>query len=126
MPVLSCNLRWAAAVPWQGLFRAVCRDIVTSAVAESAGLCMQRPVTDTCKEIATQLCAFAIAQVQYLTTIGIETHVQLATNTKAFCNCANRYGAAPNTHVCPVCLAHPVGCLGVNSDNICTPLAAAE
>ena len=49
-------------------------------------------------------------QVQYLTTIGIETHVQLATNTKAFCNCANRYGAAPNTHVCPVCLAHPVSC----------------
>ena len=51
-----------------------------------------------------------MSQVQYLTTIGIETHVQLATNTKAFCNCANRYGAAPNTHVCPVCLAHPVSC----------------
>lgn len=48
-------------------------------------------------------------QVEYEATIGIETHVQLATATKAFCNCANRYGAPPNTHVCPVCLAHPVG-----------------
>lgn len=47
-------------------------------------------------------------QVEYEATIGIETHVQLATATKAFCNCANRYGGPPNSHVCPICLAHPV------------------
>ena len=39
--------------------------------------------------------------------IGLEVHVQLATRTKIFCSCATSYGAAPNTHVCPVCLGHP-------------------
>ena len=40
--------------------------------------------------------------------IGIETHVQLSTRTKAYCSCANQYGEAPNTNVCPVCLGQPV------------------
>ncbi len=39
--------------------------------------------------------------------IGLEIHVQLATATKMFCRCPNRFGDAPNTNVCPVCLAHP-------------------
>lgn len=39
--------------------------------------------------------------------IGIETHVQLQTSTKAFCGCKNEYGAEPNTHVCPVCMGLP-------------------
>lgn len=39
--------------------------------------------------------------------IGLEIHVQLATNTKMFCRCALEFGAEPNTHTCPVCLAHP-------------------
>ena len=39
--------------------------------------------------------------------IGLEIHLQLATNTKMFCRCRLEFGAAPNTHVCPVCLAHP-------------------
>jgi aspartyl-tRNA(Asn)/glutamyl-tRNA(Gln) amidotransferase subunit B len=34
-------------------------------------------------------------------------HVQLLTATKAFCGCANRFGSAPNTNVCPVCLGLP-------------------
>ncbi len=33
--------------------------------------------------------------------------MQLLTETKAFCGCANKYGAPPNTHVCPVCLGLP-------------------
>jgi aspartyl-tRNA(Asn)/glutamyl-tRNA(Gln) amidotransferase subunit B len=33
--------------------------------------------------------------------------VQLLTETKAFCGCANHFGAAPNTHICPVCLGLP-------------------
>ena len=45
---------------------------------------------------------------QYEAVIGIETHVQLKTHTKAFCNCKSLYGGKPNTHVCPVCLGHPV------------------
>ncbi len=38
---------------------------------------------------------------------GLEIHAQLVTKTKAFCRCANRYGAEPNTLVCPVCLGTP-------------------
>jgi aspartyl-tRNA(Asn)/glutamyl-tRNA(Gln) amidotransferase subunit B len=39
--------------------------------------------------------------------IGLEIHVQLATKTKMFCGCELSFGDAPNTHTCPVCLAHP-------------------
>ena len=46
-------------------------------------------------------------QVAYEAVIGIETHVQLRTRTKAFCACANEYGAPPNSHVCPVCSGQP-------------------
>ena len=38
---------------------------------------------------------------------GLEVHVHLKTRTKMFCRCALEYGAAENTHTCPVCLAHP-------------------
>lgn len=40
--------------------------------------------------------------------IGLETHVQLNTATKAFCGCRNAYGGEPNSNVCPVCLGLPV------------------
>ena len=43
----------------------------------------------------------------YLITIGLETHVQLKTNTKMFCGCSLKFGAEPNTNVCPVCLGYP-------------------
>jgi aspartyl-tRNA(Asn)/glutamyl-tRNA(Gln) amidotransferase subunit B len=39
--------------------------------------------------------------------IGLEMHVQLATKTKMFCGCTPSFGDEPNTHTCPVCLAHP-------------------
>jgi aspartyl-tRNA(Asn)/glutamyl-tRNA(Gln) amidotransferase subunit B len=41
------------------------------------------------------------------TVIGLEVHLQLSTKTKIFCSCANQYGCAPNTNVCPVCLGLP-------------------
>ncbi|MGB6974568.1 MAG: Asp-tRNA(Asn)/Glu-tRNA(Gln) amidotransferase subunit GatB [Terracidiphilus sp.] len=44
---------------------------------------------------------------KYEPVIGLEVHVQLLTATKAFCGCANRFGAAPNTNICPVCLGLP-------------------
>jgi aspartyl-tRNA(Asn)/glutamyl-tRNA(Gln) amidotransferase subunit B len=43
----------------------------------------------------------------YEAVIGLEVHVQLATATKMFCRCPNRFGEAPNTLVCPVCLGYP-------------------
>lgn len=39
--------------------------------------------------------------------IGLETHVQLDTNTKLFCGCPNEEADEPNSHVCPTCLGHP-------------------
>ena len=39
--------------------------------------------------------------------IGLEIHVQLSTRTKMFCGCELSFGDPPNSHTCPVCLAHP-------------------
>ena len=43
----------------------------------------------------------------YETVIGLETHVELSTETKMFCGCRLSFGAQPNTYTCPVCLGHP-------------------
>ncbi len=42
-----------------------------------------------------------------LTTIGLEVHVQLNSKTKIFCGCEIKFGSAPNSQVCPVCLGLP-------------------
>lgn len=39
--------------------------------------------------------------------LGLEVHVELHTNTKMFCGCANVFGGEPNTQVCPTCLGMP-------------------
>jgi aspartyl-tRNA(Asn)/glutamyl-tRNA(Gln) amidotransferase subunit B len=43
----------------------------------------------------------------YEPVIGLEIHAQLLTETKIFCGCSTRFGAPPNTNVCPVCLGLP-------------------
>jgi aspartyl-tRNA(Asn)/glutamyl-tRNA(Gln) amidotransferase subunit B len=43
----------------------------------------------------------------YEPVIGLEVHAQLLTASKLFCGCSTRFGAEPNTQVCPVCLALP-------------------
>jgi aspartyl-tRNA(Asn)/glutamyl-tRNA(Gln) amidotransferase subunit B len=47
------------------------------------------------------------ALTKFEPVIGLEVHVQLLTATKAFCGCANHFGADPNTNICPVCLGLP-------------------
>ncbi|GAA4968261.1 Asp-tRNA(Asn)/Glu-tRNA(Gln) amidotransferase subunit GatB [Actinoplanes utahensis] len=47
------------------------------------------------------------ATSRYEPVIGLETHVELGTQTKMFCGCKTDFGAEPNTQVCPVCLALP-------------------
>jgi len=44
---------------------------------------------------------------RYEPVIGLEVHAQLLTETKLFCSCSVRVGAAPNENVCPVCLGLP-------------------
>jgi aspartyl-tRNA(Asn)/glutamyl-tRNA(Gln) amidotransferase subunit B len=47
------------------------------------------------------------SRAKYEPVIGLEVHVQLLTMTKIFCSCSTRFGAPPNTNVCPVCLGLP-------------------
>jgi len=47
------------------------------------------------------------AHPKFEPVIGLEVHVQLLTATKIFCSCSARFGAQPNTNVCPVCLGMP-------------------
>jgi aspartyl-tRNA(Asn)/glutamyl-tRNA(Gln) amidotransferase subunit B len=43
----------------------------------------------------------------YEIIIGLEVHVQLATESKLFCGCSTKFGAPPNTQTCPVCTGTP-------------------
>jgi len=49
----------------------------------------------------------APVKTQYEAVIGLETHCQLNTNTKVFCNCSTEFGATPNQNICPICMGLP-------------------
>ena len=53
----------------------------------------------------------------YEVVIGLEVHAELSTKTKIFCSCPTEFGGAPNTHVCPVCMAMP-GSLPVLNEKV--------
>ena len=53
----------------------------------------------------------------YEIVVGLEVHAELSTKTKIFCNCSTRFGAEPNTQVCPVCMAMP-GTLPVLNEKV--------
>ncbi len=48
-----------------------------------------------------------MSDLSYETIIGLEVHVQLQTKTKLFCRCSTKFGGAPNTQTCPVCIGMP-------------------
>lgn len=54
---------------------------------------------------------------QYEIVIGLETHVELATESKIFCGCSTQFGAEPNTQCCPVCTGMP-GVLPVLNERV--------
>lgn len=45
--------------------------------------------------------------MEYEIVMGLETHVELSTNTKIFCGCTTEFGGEPNTHCCPICIGLP-------------------
>jgi aspartyl-tRNA(Asn)/glutamyl-tRNA(Gln) amidotransferase subunit B len=57
--------------------------------------------------MSTTLDTSVAARTAYEPVIGLEVHVQLLTASKIFCSCSTRFGAPPNTNVCPVCLGMP-------------------
>lgn len=59
----------------------------------------------------------APAKTEYEAVIGLETHCQLSTNTKIFCNCSTAFGAAPNHQVCSICMGMP-GVLPVLNETV--------
>jgi aspartyl-tRNA(Asn)/glutamyl-tRNA(Gln) amidotransferase subunit B len=56
---------------------------------------------------AAELVDYDDVVARYEPVLGLEVHVELSTATKMFCSCANKFGAEPNTQVCPVCLGLP-------------------
>jgi aspartyl-tRNA(Asn)/glutamyl-tRNA(Gln) amidotransferase subunit B len=56
---------------------------------------------------ASELLDYDDVVARYEPVLGLEVHVELSTETKMFCGCANKFGAEPNTQVCPVCLGLP-------------------
>jgi aspartyl-tRNA(Asn)/glutamyl-tRNA(Gln) amidotransferase subunit B len=66
----------------------------------NAGFLMSR-ITQETPSVAADVMA------RYEAVIGLEVHAQLKTQTKAFCGCSTRFGDAPNSNVCPVCLGLP-------------------
>ena len=62
---------------------------------------------------------------RYEPVIGLEVHVHLLTRTKIFCGCRNRFGDAPNTNVCPVCLGLPGALPVLNREAVTLALRAA-
>ncbi len=58
-----------------------------------------------------------MAREDYEVVIGLEVHAELSTKTKIFCSCPTTFGAAPNTHVCPICMAMP-GTLPVLNEKV--------
>ena len=43
----------------------------------------------------------------YEVVIGLETHAELNTESKIYCDCKNQFGLEVNSQVCPICMGMP-------------------
>ena len=41
--------------------------------------------------------------MKFETVIGLEVHIEMATESKIFCSCSAKFGGEQNDHVCPAC-----------------------
>lgn len=62
--------------------------------------------------------------MSFLLTAGLETHIELGTESKLFCSCSASFGAKPNTLCCPVCMGHPGTLPSVNRQAVCYAVMA--
>lgn len=58
-----------------------------------------------------------MSRQDYEIVMGLEVHAELSTKTKIFCSCSTEFGAEPNTHCCPICMAMP-GTLPVLNEKV--------
>ena len=58
-----------------------------------------------------------MSKEDYEVVIGLEVHAELSTKTKIFCSCSTEFGAEPNKHTCPICMAMP-GTLPVLNEKV--------
>ncbi len=58
-----------------------------------------------------------MSKEDYEVVIGLEVHAELSTKTKIFCSCSTEFGAQPNVHTCPICMAMP-GTLPVLNEKV--------
>ena len=48
-----------------------------------------------------------MAATEFEPVIGLEVHAEMLTQSKIFCGCSAKFGAAPNENTCPLCLGLP-------------------
>ena len=65
-------------------------------------------------------------RAKYEPVIGLEVHVHLLTETKIFCGCSTKFGAPPNSNVCPVCLGMPGALPVLNRRAVAFAVLAAQ
>ena len=58
-----------------------------------------------------------MSREDYEVVMGLEVHAELSTKTKIFCSCPTKFGAAPNTQTCPICMGMP-GTLPVLNEKV--------